>query len=75
MALGLQALVTYGVNYALGVAFSPLSRTWMVLCQGALAGLAGGAVFVLITIGLHVPESKLIIKLKETLLAKLRVRV
>jgi putative peptidoglycan lipid II flippase len=74
-ALGLQALVTYGVNYALGVAFSPLSRTWMVLCQGALAGLTGGAVFVLTTSWLHVPESKLIVKLKDKLLSKLRVRV
>lgn len=69
LALGVQAVVTYGVNTGLGLALAPLSRTWMVLVQGATAGVVGGGLFIGITMLFKLPESRLILRLKNKLLA------
>jgi putative peptidoglycan lipid II flippase len=69
-ALGLQALVTYAVNYGMGTWFAPLSRAWMVLLQGAVAGMLGGLTFLFVTTRFALAESELIIKLKSKLFSR-----
>lgn len=67
VALFAQAVVTYGVNYGIGTALSPLTRAWMVLLQGATAGITGGIVFLYVTHLLKLPESALIGRLTHAL--------
>lgn len=74
-ALGVQGLVTLGARHLLGLWLTPLTRTWMVFVQGAVAGTVGGLVFFLVTKQLGLAEASLIVKLKNKLLSKAFGRV
>ncbi len=69
-ALGLQALVTFGMRHAIGFWLTPLTHSWAVLLQGAVAGIAGGIIFFGVTIQLGLPEARLLSKLKQKFQSK-----
>ncbi len=71
LALVIQAAITHFVKYALGLWLEPLERAWMVLLQGAFAGILGGVGFLLITTMFRIAESDMVVRLKNKLVSRL----